>query len=454
MKSTVEPLEGNKVKVVVDVEESELEPALDAAWREIAKEVRIPGFRPGKAPRKLLEGQIEPGYARSEALRTALPEHYTNAVIEHDVDVVAPPELDVTVGEESGDITFEAVVEVRPVVNIAGYSGLRVEVPSPVVTDDEVEEQVDRLRSQYGELGDVERAAAEGDFVTIDITGTRDGEAVEGLEAEGYSYLVGSGAITADFDEQLTGAAAGDTREFDADHPDPEEDPVHFVVTVHAVQEKVLPELTDEWVGDATEFDTVDGFRSDVRERLETGREDATRSSVRARIGAELAKLVEDDIPETMVSADLQARIQSMSGQLAQSGIGMDDYMRIMGKDPESFTSELRQASEEGVRVDLALRALVVAESLEASDEEVEEEVSRMIGSGSMSLEDGMAQLRDAGQLSAVRSEIANRKALEWLVERSEVVDPDGNPIAQELLTAPEAPEHDHDHDDHDHDHG
>ncbi len=127
-------------------------PALDAAWKEIAKEVRLPGFRPGKAPRRLLEAQIEPGYARGEALRNALPEHYTKAVIEHDVDVVAPPELDITEGEESGDITFEAVVEVRPSSPSPGYDGLRVEVPSPEVGDEEIDEQVDRLRSQYGEL--------------------------------------------------------------------------------------------------------------------------------------------------------------------------------------------------------------------------------------------------------------------------------------------------------------
>jgi len=451
VKSSVEALEGNKVKVVVDVEEVELEPALEAAWREIAKEVRLPGFRPGKAPRKLLERQIEPGYARSEALRTALPENYAKAVIEHDVDVIAPPELDVTQGEESGDITFEAIVEVRPVIMVAGYGGLRVEVPSPQVGDDEVDEQIDRLRSQYGELADVERAAVDGDYVTIDILGTRDDEPVEGLEVEGYSYLVGSGMIVAVFDEQLTGASAGDVLEFDADHPDPDEDPVHFRVEVQAVQERVLPEVTDEWVADATEFETVEEFRADTLERLEQGRADATRNAVRARVSSELAALVDEDIPDSMVSSDMQSRLQNMSSQLASSGIGLEDYLRITGKEPESFSIELREASAEGVKVDLALRAVVEAESLHATDDEVEEELADMIGGTGMSIEDGLAQLRDAGQMSAVRSEIANRKALEWLVERSEIVDPDGNPIPDELLTAPE---HDHDHDHEGHDHG
>lgn len=447
MNSTVEPLEGNKVKLVVNVEEQELEPALDLVWKEIAKEVRLPGFRPGKAPRKLLERQIEPGYARSEALRNELPEQYTKAVIEHDVDVVAPPELDITAGEESGDITFEATVEVRPTVTIEGYESLRVEVPSPEVSDDEVDEQVDRLRSQYGELVDVEREATEGDYVTIDLTGSRDGEVLDGLEAEGYSYLLGSGAVVAAFDEQLLGVSAGDEVSFSGAHPDPDdEEEVDWVLTVHAVQERKLPELTDEWVADATEFETVAEFRSDSRERLQSGRAEQTRSAVRARVGAAVAELVDHEPSEAMVSADFQARLQSMTSQLAQSGIAMEDYLRIMGKDPESFAAELREAATEGVLVDLALRAVVAAEGLEASDEELEEEIATMIGAGPLSIEEGLEQLRDGGQLSAVRSEIANRKAMEWLVEHATIVDPDGLPIPAELLV--EAP---HDHADHDH---
>ncbi|MFV0317129.1 MAG: trigger factor [Microthrixaceae bacterium] len=449
MNSTVEPLEGNKVKLVVNVDEQELEPALDLVWKEIAKEVRLPGFRPGKAPRKLLERQIEPGYARGEALRNELPEQYAKAVIEHDVDVVAPPELDITSGEEAGDITFEATVEVRPVVTIEGYDSLRVEVPSPEVDEDEIEEQVDRLRSQYGELVDVDREANEGDYVTIDLLGSRDGEVLEGLEAEGYSYLLGSGAVVAAFDEQLLGVSAGDEVAFGAAHPDPDdEDGVDWEIKVHGVQERELPELTDEWVSDATEFDTVADFRSDVRERLESGRAEQTRGSVRARVGAAVGELVDLEPSEAMIGADFQARLQTMTSQLAQSGIAMEDYLRIMGKDPESFAAELREAAEEGVKVDLGLRAVVAAEGLEASDREVEDEVATMIGSGPLSIEEGMEQLRAGGQLSAVRSEISNRKAMEWLVEHSTIVDPDGLPIPAELL---EEAVHDHDHEGHDH---
>lgn len=453
MKSTVEPLEDNLVKITVDLEEAELEPALALAWKGIANEVRVPGFRPGKAPRKLLEKQIDSSYARSEALRTALPEHYSAAVIEHDVDVIAPPELDVTAGEEEGDISFSATVEVRPVIQVAGYKGLRVELPSPEVSDDDVTAQVDRLRSQYGELEDVDRPASDGDYVTLDILGTRDGEEVEGLNVEGYSYLIGSGMIATEFDELLPGSESGAVLEFTADHPNPEEDPVDFKLTVGAVQERVLPELTDEFVSDATEFDTVEEFTTDTRNRLESSAATATRQSVRSRLGAELAKLVEVELSDAMVSAEMQQRIQGMAQQLGASGISMDDYLRILGKDPQSFSEEMREAAEEGVKVDLALRAVAVAEGLEVSAEELEDQIAEMIGGGGVSIETAIEQLTAAGQLSGLKADLASQKALEFLIESSEFVDPEGDPVPAELLETPEAAAaEDHDHEGHDHD--
>ena len=461
MKATVEPVEGTpvmepKVKVAVEIDETELEPAVEQAWREIAKEVRMPGFRPGKAPRSLLEKQFGAGYARSEALRNALPDFYSRAVIDHDVDVIAPPDLDITAGEESGPVAFEAVVGVRPTVSVAGYGGLRVEVPSPDVPDSEIDEQVDRLRSQYGELTEVERSAADGDYVTIDIHGTRDGDEVDGLTADDYLYLIGSGMIASEFDEHLGGASAGDILEFDAEHPDPEQDDVHFRLLVKNVKERVLPEVTDDWVAEATEFATIEELREDTRTRLAEAREGQTRISVRARIGVELAKLVDDDVPESLVSTEMQNRLQNLAYQLQGRGIGLDDYLQVTGRDPESFTAELKEGAEEAVRVDLALRAVAVAEGLEATDEELDTEILQLIGTEDIELDEARDQLRSGGQLPAVRSDVSNRNALEWLVDHSEVVDPDGTPIPEEYLKLPDEPEphdHDHDHDGHDHDH-
>jgi trigger factor len=446
MKSTVEPAEGNKVKVAVEIDEAELEPAIESAWREIAKEVRLPGFRPGKAPRQLLEKQLGTEYARSEALRSALPEFYSQAVIEHDVDVIAAPELDITGGEDDGDVTFEAVVEVRPDVEVAGYDGLRVEVPSPEPSDDEITEQVDRLRGQYGELTEVERAAGDEDYATVDIAGSADGEPVDGLTADDYLYLVGSGMIAAEFDEHLRGAKAGDVLEFDADSPDPDQDQVQFRVLVKNVKERVLPELDDEWVAEATEFETVQELLDDTRSRLAESRVEQTRNAVRVNLGQELAKLVDIEAPEAMVSGEMQARLQNLAYNLQGRGIRLEDYLQITGRDPESFTEELREAAVEAVKVDLALRAVAESEGIDATDEELEHEISHLIGDAQLSIEEATEELRSGGQLSAVRSDITKRKALEWLVERSEIVDTDGTAVPAELLAMPDH-DHDHDHD-------
>lgn len=448
MKSTVEPAEGNKVKVAVEVDEAELEPAVNAAWKEIAKEVRLPGFRPGKAPRKLLEKQFGSDYARSEALRSALPDFYSQAVIEHDVDVIAAPELDITAGEESGPVTFTAMVEVRPEVEVAGYNGLRVEVPRPEASDDEISEQIDRLRGQYGELTEIERAAAEQDYVTIDIEGRSDDEPVDGLTADDYLYLVGSGMIAPEFDAQLTGASAGDELEFDADHPDPEQDRVQFRVTVKNVKERVLPELDDEWVAEATEFETLAELLDETRSNLTEARAEQTRNAIRVNLGQELAKLVDIEPPEAMIAGEMQARLQNLAYNLQGRGIQLEDYLQITGRDPESFTSELREAALEAVKVDLALRAVAERESLDADDAELDEEMVHLIGDAELSVEEAIEELRTGGQLSAVRSDISKRKALEWLVTQSEIVDEDGNAVPDEFLAPPE---HDHDHADHDH---
>jgi len=459
VKATLEPVPDTpdlepKVKLTVQVEEVELEPAIAAAWKEIAKEVKIPGFRPGKAPRALMEKQIGSGYARAEALNRAIPEFYGEAIIENDVDVIAQPELDITDGEESGDVTFTAVVGVRPSINIAGYGSLRVEVPSPEVATEDIDAQIDRIRSQYGELEVVERAAASDDFVTVDISGTQDGEEVDGLTADDYLYRVGSGMIASELDENLLGASAGDVVEFTAEHPDPEQDDVDFRVVVKEVKERVLPELTDEWVAEATEFETVEQLTDDVRSRLAEGAENRTRGAVRTGVVTELTQLVDEEIPESLVSAEMSSQLQNVIMRLQQQGIGLDDYLRVIGQDQDDFLSGLKESAADGVKADLALRAVVAAEQIVAPEDEVDHAIEHMIGDADISLDDAREQLRRGGQLSELRSDLAAQKAIDWLVAHAEVVDPDGNAIDERFL---QPLEHDHDHDDHDHgdhDHG
>lgn len=438
MRSTVEPLEGNKVKLSIEVEAGEFDKAVDQAFKKIAKEVRLPGFRPGKAPRKVLEARFGTQAGREQALQDALPEYYSAAVIEHDVDVIAPPEIDITGGQEAGDVAFEAVVEVRPSIQVPGYGQLKVTIDRPAVDDDAIDAQIDRMRELDSTLAEVDRPVQEGDTVTIDIAGTLDGEPQSGLTAEEYSYTVGSGAITPEVDEHLVGAKAGDTLTFDATHPDPDEErQLRFELTVREVKEKVLPEATDEWASEASEFETLAELRASLSDRMLRTRKAQAEMSMREKVGEALAELVTDDIPEPMIAQEMQDRLQDMAMRLQAQGMQLEQYLAMSGTDPEQFSQELRDTATSGVKVDLALRAVAEAEGIDCTDEDLDAEVEGVAERVGQTPDQVRAQFERVGQLSAVRSDIRKRKALEWLLERVEVLDQEGNPIDRSELEAP-----------------
>lgn len=438
MRSTVEPLEGNKVKLSVEVEAGEFEAAVTAAFKKIAKEVRIPGFRPGKAPRKVLETRLGPLVGREQALQDALPEYYSAAVIEHDVDVIAPPEIDITGGHDAGDVAFDAVVEVRPTVEVPGYGGISVTLERPTVDEDALDAQIDRMRELDSTLADVDRPAQEGDTVTIDVAGTLDGEPQPGLTADDYSYTVGSGAITPEVDEHLIGASAGDTLSFDATHPDPEETrQLHFEVQLKGVKEKVLPELTDEWASEASEFATLAELRASLTDRMLRVRKAQAQMALREKVGEALAALVTDELPDALIGQEMQDRLQDLALRLQAQGMQLEQYLAMTGADPETFSQELRDTATAGVKVDLALRAVADAEGIECTDDELTDEIEGVAARVGQTPDEVRERFERVGQISAVRSDIRKRKALEWLLERAEVLDPDGATIDRSELELP-----------------
>ena len=431
MKASVEALEGNKVKVRVEVDEAEFEKDVDAAFRKLAREVRIPGFRPGKAPRKVLEARLGSGVGRGQALHDAVPEYYTKAVIEHDVDVIAAPEIDITEGEESGPVVFDAVVEVRPKVVVGGYRSLRVTIDAPAVTDEDIDEQVDRLRQRFAELEAVDRPAVDDDVVVIDISGSLGDEELEGLTTDDYSYEVGRGAIVDELDEALRGASVGDVLEFDAEHPDPDEErPLHFRVLVKEVQAKVLPDADDEFASEASEFETIDELRADLRRRSENVKKVQAQVAVREKAGEALADLVDDEIPEALVNSEMQQRLQDLAMRLQAQGMDLETYLAMSGKGQEDLVAELRETAEQAVKVDLALRAIVEAEEVEATDEDLEEEYQQVSARLDVPVDQIRSQFERAGQVEAVRSDLEKRKAFDWLIEQVEIVDEAGTVIA------------------------
>jgi len=450
--SRVETLTDNRVKLTVELDEAEFEAEVEAAFKRIAREARIPGFRPGKAPRRLLEAQLGPEAGRAAALRASLPDYYLRAVAEHDIDVIDMPEIEVTEGSKAGPVCFDAVVDVRPAVLVSGYDKLRVQIPSPAVDEAQTQAEIDRFRMQFAELDPVGRAAADGDHLTIDITGTLGGEIVDGLTTSDYDFLLGAGSVVPEIDENLRGAAAGDILEFLASHPDPEEDQkLRFRVLVKEVQQAVLPDLDDEFVEAHTEFGTVEEFRAALEAEQAVARVRHAESVRIEAIASAVADLVADEVPEAMIASEVEARRESLRRNLDKRSDELDVFLDSIGQARDEFERGLRLSADLSVRLDLALRAVAAAEGLDADDAAVHAELERLVAAAASGSERGapgeadtaaaVARLRDmfasSGQLSDLRARISKRAALEWITERVELVDPDGKVVDPELLKLP-----------------
>ncbi len=448
MKSSVEPLEGNKVKLSVNIDEAEFDRDIDQAFRKIAREVRLPGFRNGKAPRRVLEARIGLAPAREQALRDAIPEYLAKAVREHDVDLIATPEVEITGGEEEGPVAFDATVEVRPEVTVPGYGGLRVELPSPAATDAEVDEAVTAELRRHGELADAGRPSMTGDFITLDLVATRDGEEVAGLNTEDWSYEVGQGWIADGFDDEVTGVLPGVEKRFTA-VPKGTEEPADFVVKVSRVQSLELPEPTDEWVAENLgDHDTVDEWRDSIRERISSAKLGQARSQLVGRVTEALTGLSDIEAPEPLVQSDLRRRVEAMVRQLQSQGITMEQWLSATGQDSAQFVESMRGQSEQAVKVDLALRAVAAAEALEADDDDLGAEYDRLASQ----FNEKPNQVRKAYErndlVPELVAEIRKSKALDWLLHHVEMVDPDGHELDRDSILGHTHDEEDEDEDD------
>ncbi len=433
MKTIIEPLEGNKVKLSVELDESEFGTAIEAAFRKISREVRIPGFRPGKAPRKLVEARVGLDVARQEAIRDALPGYYERALRENDIEPIAAPEIDITSTDEDATMAFDAVVEVMPTVSVAGYGGLRVVLPSLTITEEEVDARVDRTRDQFAELVTVSRPAHDGDNVSIDRKVTQGDETL--FAADDELYEVGNGRFGPEMDDQLRGAKAGDILKFDVHHDQVGE--VSFSILVKEVREKILPEVTDEWVGEASEFDTVDELRAKYRQELDAVRRLEAAMQVRDKVVEALVELVDEEITEALVGPEMERRLRSLSHRLSHQGVDIAGFLQTLGESQDQFVAELRTEATNAVKADLALRAVADLEGVEVLEEEVEQEIVDLARQRKKNPAAVRKELENEDQLPAVRSGIRKTKALEWLIAHTEFVDEEGQVIDRSQLTAP-----------------
>ena len=438
MRATAAPEEGNKVRLSVEIDETEMDEALDGVMRRLSREVRVPGFRPGKVPRRVLEARMGgPAALRVEAIREALPDFYARAVTDAELDPIDQPEIDITSGDESGAVSFDAVVMVRPTVAIPGYGGLVVTLPGLDVPDDEITAQIDRLRATSGELAEVTRPARDGDQVTIDIHGTREGAegaADDGdLDAEDLLYEVGSGGVVPELDDQLRGAKVGDIFEFDSTiealgHT------VSFRVLVKDVKELVLPGLDDEWAAEASEFDTVEELTADITERLRQRRIVQAQLALQQKTVEALVELVTEEIPEQLVVEELRERVHDLNHRLEGQGMNLGQFLGATGRSEEEFLEELRTGALQSVKADLALRALAEVESIELTDGELDEELAAMGERLEMDVDQVREQLDRAGRLAAVRADRRKAKAMRWLIDNVDLVDEEGRPVSRDDL--------------------
>lgn len=434
MRATATPQENNRVLLEVEVPSADMDAAVDEAARRLSREVNIKGFRKGKAPRQVIEARLGGKSAlRAEALREALPDFFAKAVSEALVDPIDQPAITVTGGEESGDLTFEATVDVRPEVDLVGYRALEVTIPSPVVRDDEIAAQVDRMRETDAELTDVDRPVQKRDLIVADVTRTDPSGEKEPVVLEDYSYEVGSGGLAMGIDEMLLGHSAGETVE--AAGRIGVNDYAAFAITIKAVRERLLPELTDEWVAENTDYESVDALTDAVREQLRRRKIVEAQFAQRDALMAAAADLVDvEAAPSSLVEREVGSRIEELQQRLLQRGINVEYFLQISGQTMDELVATLRADAVRAVRVDLALRAIARLEGLDPTEDEVEKELADTAASIKLDVEKLRTSLYDNGRTVAFRDEIAKMKATKWLMDHVTYRDEEGIEIDRALL--------------------
>jgi trigger factor len=436
VKSDLETLNPTRVKLTVEVPFEELKPSLDAAYRKIGSQVTIPGFRKGKVPPRVIDQRFGRATVLDEAVNDALPKFYGEALEANDVSPLGQPEVDVTSFEDGQQLTFTAEVDVRPEFDLPDYEGLEVTVDDAEVSDAEVDEQLDGLRERFATLTGVDRAAADGDFVSIDLSASVAGEAVDDLTAKGLSYQVGQGSLLDGLDEAITGLAAGEKADFPTtlvggDHAGEE---ATVTVEVKSVKERELPALDDDFAQTASEFDTLDELRADVRSRVEGMK--GVQQGVQARdrvLEAVLAK-VEIPLPEGVVKAEIESRNHNLAHQLEAASMTKADFLAAEGQSEEEFDADIDKRTREAMTAQFVLDKVVEKEQLSVNEAELTQHILRTASRYGMGPDQFAQQVVQAGQVPVLVSEVVRGKALALLLEKAKVVDESGRPVDLEAL--------------------
>lgn len=431
MKSTVENLGPTRVKLAVEVPFEELKPSLDAAYKKIGAQIRIPGFRPGKAPTRIIDQRVGRSAVLEEAINAALPKAYGDAVRETGVKALGQPEIEVTKLNDGELLSFTAEVDIRPDVALPTLDGLKVTVDDVEVTDADVDQQLDALRERFATLTGVQRPVQSGDYVAIDLTALVDGAEVEGGSASNLSYKVGAGDLIPGLDDALVGASAGDSVAFETtlstgDHAGSE---AQVTATVNSVKEQQLPAADDDFAGLASEFDSLLELRADLRKRLERVKALEQGSQARDKVLEKLLETVDFPLPQSAIDAEIGYREHDVVHSLGHDDSLFEQFLARQGSTREEFTAQLRESAEQSVKAQFVLDAIADAEQLGVADAELTEYLLRQAARYNVAPQEFANQVVEGGNLPALVADVRRNKALATVMQSAAITDASGNPV-------------------------
>ena len=436
--SKITTQDDDKVKLSVVIENEEFDREVGEALKRMSKNIKLPGFRPGKIPRKVIEARLGPTAGRQDALEQSLPTYYGRALIENEVDAIGPPEIEITSDISHGPVTFEAIVPIRPKPSISGHGSLEIEVPSPEITEEEFQTQLDSMRKHLATLEEAEKPAEVGDLVTIDIEGKQNGEAVSGLSATEYLYEVGSATILPEVDEYLIGSSKGDHLEFEAKPPTEEESSFSITIKVGQVQIRLLPEVDNDFASQVSEFETSDELLVDLRHRMNETKFEQVGMLARDLIAKAIGDLIEMELPDELIEIEIDRRIRDLEMRLNSQGLELNKYLEVTGGEIETIREDFRETAEVSARIDLGLRAVAHVEYLDEEEEAFENYLGNMAAQMQMKAEELHDALKQSGRLIDVRADIAKEAALQWVFDRVDLLDEEGNRVDSSILEVKE----------------
>ena len=438
MKSTVEQLSPTRVKISIEVPFDELKPNFDRAYKKIAQQVRIPGFRPGKAPARVLEQRLGRGVVLDEVVNEAVPAKYAELVRSGEVQPLGQPDIAVTKIEDGNHLAFTAEVDVRPVIEMPAFD-FAVSVDDVEVTDAEVDEQLNGLRTRFGTLTSVDRPVQQGDFVLLDLSATVEGEEVEDAATTGLSYEVGSGRLYEGIDDALIGASEGEQRTFSTTlmvgpHAGKQ---AEVTASVGAVKQRELPVADDEFAQLASEFDTLDELKADLRGRLGRVKTMQQGAQAREKVLEALLAATEVPLPESLVHGEVEARLHDAVHVFEHDEQRFEQWLAEQGQTTEQFETDLRSSTRDVVKSRLVLDAIADAEGMSVSETELMERIVLQAQRYGISPNEYVQRAQTGNELGELYAELRRRKALDAVARQATVTDSSGNPVDVEALFGP-----------------